>query len=107
MLRHRIWKILESIYAQKANTINLQICGKYLNNWQKVWKGIVRREKKGVDWYPGGYKKMSSILADQQRRRIYDPKCGGGWLRGCCTVYTGAQTNFGDLTPYLTYGGTI
>jgi hypothetical protein len=32
---------------------------------------------------------------------VYDPKCGGG---GSCgdTAYTGAQINFGDLTPYLT-----
>jgi hypothetical protein len=23
-----------------------------------------------------------------------------------CTLYTGAQINFGDLTPYLTYGAS-
>jgi hypothetical protein len=43
---------------------------------------------------------------------VYEPKCGGGG--GCgvsaneyrygTAVYTGAQINFGDLTPYLTYG---
>ncbi len=40
--------------------------------------------------------------------RIYEPKCGGetGWLWGLSQrvqLYTGAQINFGDLTPYLTY----
>jgi hypothetical protein len=43
---------------------------------------------------------MSSILADQQR-----PKWGGGGVSAneySCTH--GAQINFGDLTPYLTYG---
>jgi hypothetical protein len=44
---------------------------------------------------------MSSILADQQPPRIgYEPKCGGGC--GVVQLYTGAQINFGDLTPYLT-----
>ncbi len=46
---------------------------------------------------------MSSILADQ----YISPNAGGGrcrvslsqWVR----LYTGAQINFGDLTPYLTY----
>ncbi len=29
-------------------------------------------------FFPGGYKEMSSILADQKRLRIvYEPKCGG------------------------------
>jgi hypothetical protein len=38
---------------------------------------------------------------------VYEPKCGGG--RGCGTSANeyscvhGAQINFGDLTPYLTY----
>ncbi len=30
--------------------------------------------------YQGGYKEMSSILADQYRPSLYEPKCGG--LRG-------------------------
>jgi hypothetical protein len=44
---------------------------------------------------------------------VYEPKCGG-WGGGSCRrrisadeyscTYTGAQINFGDLTPYLTYG---
>jgi hypothetical protein len=40
---------------------------------------------------------------------VYEPKCGGGG--GCKASATehscanGAQTNFGDLTPYLIYGG--
>jgi hypothetical protein len=38
---------------------------------------------------------------------VYEPKCGGrGELRGlsqCVRLYKGAQMNFGDLIPYLTY----
>ncbi len=37
---------------------------------------------------------------------VYEPKCGGGELRGLSKsvqLYTGAEINFGDLTPYLTY----
>ncbi len=38
---------------------------------------------------------------------VYEPKCGGrGGVAGSqpksTAVYTGAQINFGDLTPYLT-----
>jgi hypothetical protein len=50
---------------------------------------------------------MSSILANPIAL-VNEPKCGG---RGevaneySCTLvqYTGAQINFGDLTPYLTF----
>jgi hypothetical protein len=49
---------------------------------------------------------MSSILANSAL--LYEPKWGGG---GGCGVLAneyscahGAQINFGDLTPYLTYG---
>ncbi len=42
---------------------------------------------------------------------VYEPKCGGQgmrglsqWVRPGCTH--GAQINFGDLTPYLTYDST-
>jgi hypothetical protein len=46
---------------------------------------------------------------------VYDPKCGGrGGVAGSQPVRTamritwhGAQINFGDLTPYLTYGKTL
>ncbi len=38
---------------------------------------------------------------------VYEPKCGGvGELRGISQwvqLYTGAQINLGDLTPYLNY----
>ncbi len=38
------------------------------------------------------------------------PSCGGGvaWSQPMSTTaqYTGAQINFGDLTPYLTYAGS-
>ncbi len=55
-----------------------------------------------------GNKEMSSLLADQQVSLVYEPKCGGGrgvGLRGlsqCCA--RGVQINFGDLTPYLSFG---
>jgi hypothetical protein len=49
---------------------------------------------------------MSSVLADPCAL-LYEPKCGG---RGRCWVSAneysfsrGAQINFGDLTPYLSY----
>jgi hypothetical protein len=56
----------------------------------------------------GGYEEMSSILADQQRPSYISPNAGGGGcgvsqLEQLCTVRHGAQMNFGDLTPYLTY----
>ncbi len=36
---------------------------------------------------------------------VYEPKCGGrGAVRGSQPSVIGAQINFGDLTPYLTYG---
>jgi hypothetical protein len=35
---------------------------------------------------------------------VYEPKCkGGGWSTGSHPMDPGAQINFGDLTPYLTY----
>jgi hypothetical protein len=42
---------------------------------------------------------------------VYEPKCGGmgGGVRVSAIEYScahGAQINFGDLTPYLTYGQT-
>ncbi len=56
---------------------------------------------------PGGYKEMSPILADHSAL-VYKPNAGG---EGCCGVSAneysctqGAQINFGDLPPYLTYG---
>jgi hypothetical protein len=41
---------------------------------------------------------------------VHEPKCGGG---GCCVSANeyicshGAQINFGDLTPYLTYDANL
>jgi hypothetical protein len=59
-------------------------------------------------WKAGGHEMMSPILADQWRSRIRAQRRGGG---GGCGVsdneYSyahGAQINFGDLTPSLTYG---
>ncbi len=60
---------------------------------------------------PGGYKAMSSIVADQWRPRNWaQMQGGGGELRGLSQwvlLWAGAQINFGDLTPYLTYDRTI
>ncbi len=57
---------------------------------------------------PGSNKEMSSILADQYVPSYMRPHAGGGG--GSCVVSAnkysyphGAQINFGDLTPYLTY----
>jgi hypothetical protein len=55
---------------------------------------------------PGGQKEMSSILAEQYSALVYEPKCGGGGFRGLSQwvqLWTWAQIEFGDLTPYLTY----
>ncbi len=42
---------------------------------------------------------------------VIEPKCEGrGELCGISQLvqqYRGAQINFGDLTPYLTYGGVV
>ncbi len=55
-----------------------------------------------------GYKEMSSIVTDQELPRINESKCGGiGGFRASASEYScahGVQINFGDLTPYLTYG---
>jgi hypothetical protein len=56
--------------------------------------------------YQGGYKEMFlSWLTNSNSALVYEPKCGGGrelrsvsqWVQ----VYTGAQINFEDLTPYF------
>jgi hypothetical protein len=59
----------------------------------------------------GGPKKMSSILADQIAPSYVSPNAGGGGGGGGCRVSTDeyscaheAKINFGDLTPYVTYG---
>jgi hypothetical protein len=60
-------------------------------------------------YFKGGHKEMSSSLADQKSFLVYEPKFGG-WGVGCgvsALMYScarGAQINFGDQTPYLTYG---
>ncbi len=39
---------------------------------------------------------------------VYEPKCGGsGGVAGSQPMSTGAQINFGGLTPYLTYAFNI
>jgi hypothetical protein len=51
-----------------------------------------------------GHKEMSSILADQQRPRIWAQMRGDreGISANECSCAHGAQINFGYLTPYLT-----
>ncbi len=46
---------------------------------------------------------MSSIMADQQRPRMSQNAVEGGSCGASANEYTGAQINFGDLTPYLTH----
>jgi hypothetical protein len=49
---------------------------------------------------------MSSIFADQFSDLVYEHKCGVGVCGVSANEYScahGAQINFGDLTPYLTY----
>jgi hypothetical protein len=63
----------------------------------------------GQCYQAGGYKEMSSIVADQYCALVYEPKCGGrgGGVAGSQPMSTAVHrspTNFGDLTPYLTYG---
>jgi hypothetical protein len=58
--------------------------------------------------YPRGYKEMSSILPNQYSTLVYEPKWGGrgGVARSqpmSIQLYTGAQINFRDITPYLIY----
>ncbi len=53
----------------------------------------------------GGYKEMSSILLTKFPRIWAQSREEGGELPGLSQwvqLYTGAQINFGDLTPYLT-----
>ncbi len=50
---------------------------------------------------------MSSILADKLHPLYMSPNAGGGGCGVSANEYSfahGAQINFGDLTPYLTYG---
>jgi hypothetical protein len=61
---------------------------------------------------PEGYKEMSSILADQLRPSFMSPNAGGGCgvsanENSCAHHVTWSQINFGDLTPYLTYGTAL
>ncbi len=61
--------------------------------------------------FPQQVTKMSSILADQLRPRIWAQMRGGGEVPGSqpmstAVQYTGAQINFVDLTLYLTYDFT-
>jgi hypothetical protein len=48
----------------------------------------------------GGHKEMSSILAEPIAPSYTSPNAGGGGVAGS----HGAQINFGNPTPYFTYG---
>ncbi len=83
-----------------SNVTNLSfvyVCFKYA---QYITSGIALF----FSLHPGDYKEMSSILAPS----YMSPNAGGrGELRGLSQwvkLYTEAQINFGDLTPYLTCG---
>ncbi len=85
----------------------------------RLWKSCCRRDNHSLDTdpgqgdqmqlcRPGGYKEMSIWLT--KCALVYEPKCWGGGSYGVSAglsqwvqLYTGAQINFGDLTPYLTY----
>ncbi len=52
-----------------------------------------------------GLKKRCRLSWLTNSALVYEPKCGGGELRGLSEwvqLCTGAQINVGDLTPYLT-----
>jgi hypothetical protein len=57
----------------------------------------------------GSHRESSNVSGLTNSALVYEPKCGGKRGEGCgvsaneysCTH--GAQINFGDLTPYLTY----
>jgi hypothetical protein len=52
----------------------------------------------------GGYKEMSSILADQWTPSYVSPNAEEAGVAGSQPMRTaGAQLNFVDLTPYITY----
>ncbi len=58
--------------------------------------------------YHGVTKRCRLFLADQQRPRNTSPNAREGRVTrplpmNTAVLYTGAQINFGDLTPYLTY----
>jgi hypothetical protein len=52
----------------------------------------------------GGYNEISSILADQCSQMWGRGEVAGSQLMSTVQLHTGPQINFGDLTPYLTYG---
>ncbi len=59
---------------------------------------------------PGSYKEMSSILLTNSASYLSPNAWGRGGVAGSkpmsIQLYTGAQINFGDLNPYLTYALT-
>ncbi len=80
-------------------------CGSVLK--YKVYiKGIAQLEKRVKYWYQGVTNRCRRSWLTNSAL-VYEPKSGGrGELRGISQwvqLYTGAQINFGDLTPHLTY----
>ncbi len=74
--------------------------GVYVLGWIVPFSVIPETYRQGVT-----KKCRPSWLTDSAL--VYEPKCGGGGLRGLSqwvhSCAHGAQINFGDLTPYLTY----
>ncbi len=67
-------------------------------------------------WVPNsqGVTKRCRLPWPTNSALVYEPKCGGGEWPMSTAVHrkwvqldTGAQINFGDLTPYLTYASSL
>ncbi len=73
-----------------------------------VAKTSAKRQRISVRYRQGVTKRCRISWLTNMSPLVYEPKCGGrGELRGLSQwvqLDTGAQINFGDLTPYLTYG---
>ncbi len=82
----------------------------YGSGYNYIFSGFFICKKCLLLFVSGDYKEMSSIVADQP----IAPSCmslnaegegvAGSQAMSTVQLYTGAQINFGDLTPYLTYG---
>jgi hypothetical protein len=79
----------------------------FLTVYKKATFGTVSFLSFLSTYCPGGYKEMSSIWLTNSAL-VYEPKCGGGGSQpsqpmSTVQLYTGAQINFGDITPYLAF----
>ncbi len=83
------WPMYQSLHLYKRPKINVVF----------VLKGTVSDQRCRLSW-------LTNVAL------VYEPKCGGRGveLRGLCQwvqLYTEAQINLGDLTPYLTFVGVV